>query len=101
MNGSKKKHRKQDIKSRIIERQTNEIDSLKKQIYDLEIDCDKKDELINSIDSLRVEFDEAIQNIRSKGEAYDALIEELNEMKKIMNEEVFRGKWNIIRLLMR
>lgn len=101
MNGSKKKHRKQDIKSRIIERQTNEIGSLKKQIYDLEIDCDKKDELINSIDSLRVEFDEAIQNIRSKGEAYDALIEELNEMKKIMNEEVFRGKWNIIRLLMR
>lgn len=101
MNGSKKKHRKQDVKSRIIERQTNEIESLKKQIYDLEIDCDKKDKLINSIDSLRVEFDEAIQNIRSKGEAYDALIEELNEMKKIMNEEVFRGKWNIIRLLMR
>ena len=101
MNGSKKKHRKQDVKSRIIERQTNEIESLKKQIYDLEIDCDKKDRLINSIDSLRVEFDEAIQNIRSKGEAYDALIEELNEMKKIMNEEVFRGKWNIIRLLMR
>lgn len=101
MNVSKKKNRRSDVKSRIIDRQANEIESLKRKISDLEIDCDKKDELINSIDSLRIEMDKAVKDIKHKGEAYDALIAELNEMKKIMNEEVFKGKWNIIRLLMK
>lgn len=101
MNVSKKKNRRSDVKSRIIDRQANKIESLKRKVSDLEIDCDKKDELINSIDSLRIEMDEAVNDIKHKGEAYDALIAELNEMKKIMNEEVFKGKWNIIRLLMK
>ena len=92
-----KRNRKSNIKSRIIERQTNEIESLKKRISELEIDCDEKDELISSIDSLRVEM----EDIKSKGEVYDKLVGELTEMKKIMNEEVFKGRWNIIRFLLK
>lgn len=96
-----KRNRKSNIKSRIIERQTNEIESLKKRISELEIDCDEKDELISSIDSLRVEMEQIVEDIKSKGEVYDKLVGELTEMKKIMNEDVFKGRWNIIRFLLK
>ena len=89
------------MKSRIIKRQIDEIDSLKKKIADLEIDCKEKDEIIKSIDALRVDFKETIDDIKRKGEAYDRLIDELTEMKKVMNEEVFKGRWNLVRLLIK
>lgn len=101
MNASKKRNRKSDVKSRIIERQTSEIESLKNKISELEIDCQDKDEIINSIDSLRMELDETVQGIKAKGEVYDRLIGELKEMKKIMNEEVFKNRWSLIRLLLK
>lgn len=101
MNAGKKRNRKSDVKSRIIERQTNEIESLKNKISELEIDCQDKDEIINSIDSLRIELDETVQSLKKKGEVYDRIIGELKEMKKIMNKEVFKGRWNIIRLLLK
>ena len=101
MNAGKKRNRKSDVKSRIIERQTNEIESLKNKISELEIDCKDKDEIINSIDSLRIELDETVQSLKKKGEVYDRIIGELKEMKKIMNKEVFKGRWNIIRLLLK
>lgn len=96
-----KKNRKSNMKSRIIKRQIDEIDSLKKKIADLEIDCKEKDEIIKSIDTLRVDFKETIDDIKRKGEAYDRLIDELTEMKKVMNEEVFKGRWNLVRLLIK
>lgn len=89
------------MKSRIIKRQIDEIDSLKKKIADLEIDCKDKDEIIKSIDTLRIDFKETIDDIKRKGEAYDKLIDELTEMKKVMNEEVFKGRWNLVRLLIK
>lgn len=89
------------MKSRIIKRQIDEIDSLKKKIANLEIDCKDKDEIIRSIDTLRVDFKETIDDIKRKGEAYDKLIDELTEMKKVMNEEVFKGRWNLVRLLIK
>ena len=96
-----KKNRKSNMKSRIIKRQIDEIDSLKKKIADLEIDCKDKDEIIKSIDTLRIDFKETIDDIKRKGEAYDKLIDELTEMKKVMNEEVFKGRWNLVRLLIK
>lgn len=101
MNVSRKKNRKSNVKSRIIERQTREIESLKKKVVALEIDCKDKDEIIDSIDSLRIDLKEAVDDIKRKGDAYDKLIDELTEMKKIMNKEVFNGKWNLVRLLLR
>ena len=96
-----KRNRKSNIKSRIIERQAHEIESLKKRISELEIDCDEKDELINSVDSLRIEMEQIVEDLKSKGEVYDKLVEELTEMKKIMNEEVFKNKWWLIRFLLK
>lgn len=96
-----KKSRKSNMKSRIIKRQIDEIDSLKKKVANLEIDCKEKDEIIKSIDILRVDFKETIDDIKRKGEAYDRFIDELTEMKKVMNEEVFKGRWSLVRLLIK
>lgn len=101
MNVSKKRNRKSNVQSRIIERQTNEIEDLKNKVSKLEIDCKDKDEIINSIDSLRVEMNDVVESMKSKVEVYDKLIGELTEMKKIMNKEVFNGRWNLVRLLLR
>lgn len=101
MNVSKKRNRKSNVQSRIIERQTNEIEVLKNKVSKLEIDCKDKDDIINSIDSLRVEMNDVVESMRSKVEVYDKLIGELTEMKKIMNKEVFKGRWNLVRLLLR
>lgn len=101
MNVSKKRNRKSNVQSRIIERQTNEIEDLKNKVSKLEIDCKDKDEIINSIDSLRVEMNDVVESMKSKVEVYDKLIGELTEMKKIMNKEVFKGRWYLVRLLLR
>lgn len=101
MNSNKRKDRKINTQSRIIERQMDEIESLKKKVSTLEISCEEKDEIINSIDSLRIEMQEVIDDIKSKGEVYDRLIEELNDMKKVMNEEVFKNRWKLVRLLIK
>lgn len=101
MNASRKRNKKSNVKSRIIERQTGEIESLKKKVLELEIDCKDKDEIINSIDSLRVEMNDVVESMKSRVELYDRLIGELTEMKKIMNKEVFKGRWNLVRLLLK
>lgn len=97
----KMKARKKDIKSEIIKRQSDEIESLKKSIEDLNITCEQKDELIGSIDGFRNDLIEVLKDLDDKRNKYNELINELTEMKKIMNREVFRGRWNLIRFLLK
>lgn len=93
--------RKSNFKNQIIVRQVDKIDSLQKQIDALEIDNAKKDEIINSITSLRDDLFSTINELKSKGEKYDALIAELMQMRMVMNQTVFKGKWKLIRLLLK
>lgn len=97
----KMKARKKDIKSEIIKRQSDEIESLKKSIEDLNITCEQKDELIGSIDGLRNDLIEVLKDLDDKRDKYDTLISELMEMKNIINEEVFHKKWWLIRFLLK
>lgn len=97
----KRKAKRADIKSNIIKRQANEIDELKDTIADLNITCEKKDEIINSIDGLRSDLIAVMQDLDDKKDKYDAIISELMEMKKIMNKEVFHNRWWIIRFLLK
>lgn len=96
-----KKKQKNDLKNQIIKRQINEIDNFKRTIYELEISCREKDEIINSINVLRDDLLSTIDDLKAKGEKYDKLIAELKEMKKVMNQTVFKGRWKIIRLLLK
>ena len=90
-----------DVKSRVIQRQINEIENLKKTIADLDISCGKKDEIINSIDVMQNDFANIIDELKAKKEEYDRLNSELVEMKNAMNEVVFKRKWKLVRWLMR
>lgn len=85
----------------MIKRQSDEITSLKKKINDLNVTCEQKDELLSSVDSLQKELVNTIDDIKKKSKEYDKLIEELMSMRKIMNVEVFKGRWNIIKWLLK
>lgn len=93
--------RSKDRKNRIIRRQLDEIESLKEKISSLEISCNEKDDIINSIDSLRSELTDVIADLKKKGKEYDALIADVRKMKKVIDEEVFKNRWNLIKLLIR
>ena len=90
-----------DRKSRIINRQAEEIDRLKKKISELEIGMDKKDELFESVDYLVKAMENTSIEIQGKKKEYDRLIDELRQMRKIMDEEVYKKKWWIIKFLIR
>ena len=103
MNKSKKKNKKKkaDFRSQIIKRQIDEISNLKDTISKLEISNAERDRIISSIDVLRNELIETVDDLKAKGEEYDKLIAELREMKKAMNEIVFKKRWKIIKLLLK
>ena len=93
--------KKIDSRSQIIIRQVDKIDSLQKQVSALEIDNAKKDEIINSIDTLRNDLFATVNELKNKGEKYDELLAELMQMKRVMNQTVFKGRWKLIRLLLK
>lgn len=86
---------------RIVARQLEEIESLKLEIEELESECEKKDALINSIEPMRNEMKQEISKIKEYKEEYGKLISELREMKSTMNQEVFNGRWTLIRFLIK
>lgn len=92
---------KSDTKSQIILRQVDKIDALQKNISDLKIDNAKKDEIINSISSLRNDLLTVVNELKDKGERYDELLAELIQMRSVMNQTVFKGRWKLIRLLLK
>ena len=96
-----KNKKKSDLKGRIITRQVDEINSLKKKISSLEIDSAKKDEIIHSIDTIRDDLSETANELKGKKEEYDELVEELMQMRNVMNQTVFNGRWKLIRLLLK
>lgn len=95
------KTKRNNIKSDIIKKQSCEIDRLRKKIGSLDEACEQKDMLISAIDDMRDEFVGALQDLKDKRNEYDKLVNELILMKKVMNKEVFKGKWNIIRFLLK
>lgn len=96
-----KNNKKFNFKNKIIKKQIDEIEFLKQTVSDLKIDCEEKDRLINSINKLRGDLLDIIDDLKEKGNKYDELIEELREMKKVMNQTVFKGRWKLIRFLLK
>ncbi|MBQ8206416.1 MAG: hypothetical protein IJZ77_03055 [Bacilli bacterium] len=97
----RRKNRKSDYKSKVIFRQIEEIDRLKKCISELQISCDEKDTIINSIEFIRQDFLNLVDELKKKKDEYEKHIEELIEMKNSFNQIVFKGKWSLIRLLIK
>ena len=90
-----------ETKKKIVLRQLDEIEKLKSSIFELEIDSEKRTELIDSITDIRTELYEVIDDLSERREEYTRLIEDLRQMKMVMNQTVFKGKWRLIKLLLR
>lgn len=90
-----------EFQQKMISRQSEQIDGLKTKIAELELTIEKKDELIKSVDFLRKELTDNVNEIKQKKIEYEKLIKELKDMKKIMNQEVYKNRWNLVRLLIK
>lgn len=93
--------KKYETQKKIVLRQLDEIEKLKSSISELEIDSEKRTELIDSITDIRTELYEVIDDLSERREEYTRLIEDLRQMKMVMNQTIFRGKWRLIKLLLR
>ena len=82
-----------EFQKKLNERQSEEIESLKTQIDALTSLCEEKDKIIYSVDDLRKELTENIEEIKKEKKEYSSLVNELREMKKVMIEEFFKSKW--------
>lgn len=95
------KRKTEDMQSRIIKRQRKEIERLKEEIASLQYECRMKDEMIESFDDARYDMKNAARDISSSRDEYARTVKELREMKRVMNQEVFKGRWFLIKLLMK
>lgn len=99
---SEKKYKKKiELQNKLISRQSEQIESLKLQVESLEIECKKKDLLIKSISSLNDEFKEKISEMEKYRKEYKGLIDELRKMKEIINQEVYKGRWKLVKFLIK
>lgn len=90
-----------DTKSRIIQRQSKEIERLKMEILKLKKKCSDKDDVINSVAPLKEELKDITKELKDKRSEYENLIKELREMKTVMNQRVFKGRWKLVRFLIK
>ena len=93
--------KKYETQKKIVLRQLDEIEKLKSSISVVEIDSEKRTELIDSITDIRTELYEVIDDLSERREEYTRLIEDLKQMKMVMNQTVFKGKWRLVKLLLR
>lgn len=93
--------RKLDFQQKLIARQSEQIEQLKDKVQKLELEIEEKDRIIYSIEPLRNELKQNISDIKEKKEEYQTLINEIRNMKEIINQDVYRGRWNIIKFLMK
>lgn len=100
-NMKKRKKKYGKIKGNIIKRQADEIRALKSRINELNITCQQKDEMIESVDKFQQEFMSLIDELKEKKEEYEKLIGEVRAMKKAIDREVFKGRWSIVKWLIK
>lgn len=93
--------RRYEYQQKIISRQTEEIEYLNSQIDKLKNQCEEKDKIINSVDSLREELTLNIDEVKKNKKEYSDLVKELREMKNVMNQTVFKGRWKLVRFLIK
>lgn len=90
-----------EFQKKINLRQAEEIESLKTQIDALVSICDEKDKVIESVDFLRKELTENVNEIKKRKKEYENLIKDLKKMKKIINQTVYKNRWWLIKFLIK
>ena len=97
----KSEKKKLDFQQKIITRQSKQIELLKLQIEYLKQKCQEKDDVINSVQSIREELVENAKEHRRLKNEYKELVDELKQMKKIIDVNVYKGRWKIVKFLIK
>lgn len=99
---NEKKYQKRiDFQNDIITKKNKENESLKLDIAKLKLQLKEKEEIINSVNSLRNELSQDVSDVKKYKERYKELVEELREMKEVMDNTVFKGRWRLVRFLIK
>jgi DNA repair exonuclease SbcCD ATPase subunit len=97
----KKYKKKIESQNKIISRQSEQIDCQNAQIAKLKLEIEEKDNIINSVASLKDEFIQKNKDIDMGRKQLKELIDEVRKMKEIINQEVYRGRWWLVKFLIR
>ena len=90
-----------NFQNKMISRQSEQIELLKSKNEKLELELKQKDELINSITPLRDELMRNISEAKKYKKEYKKLVNEVKKMKDILNQTVYKGRWKLIRFLIK
>lgn len=97
----KKYERKLEIQQKKISYQSKQIEDLESQIRKLKLEIEEKNKVINSISTLREELINDIAESKEYKEKSKKLLDELRKMKEVINVEVFKGRWKLIKFLIK
>lgn len=99
---SEKNYRKKlEFQKKTIARQLEQIKGLKSQNEKLKLELEKKEEIINSVESMRIEMAENLKEQKRLKEDYKRLIQQLKHMKSIIDKDVYKNRWWLIKLLIK
>lgn len=90
-----------DLQQKTISRQLEQIESLKLQNEKLKLKCEEKDEIINSIIPLKDKLTKSLETSKGYEVEYKKLINELRKMKDTFNQIAFKGRWTLVKLLIK
>ena len=93
----KKYEKRLDFQQKLSEKQSEQIRLLKAKIDKLEEKCKEKDEIIKVVEPMRQEMIENLEEQKRLKKQYKSLIRELKEMKGIIDQEVYRKRWWLIK----
>ena len=93
--------KKYEFQKKMTSRQIEQIESLKSEIQELKLKCEEKDKIINSIEPMRVELKHNIDEIKKQKEEYRILVDEVRKMKNIINQDVYKNRWWLVRFLLK
>lgn len=92
---NEKKYQKRfELQQKMISRQSEEIEKLK-------LELKEKDEIINSVAPLKKELSENVEEYKRLKNEYKSLVNELRKMKEILNQTIYKGRWNLVKLLIK
>jgi len=104
--------RKNELQRKRIDKQRESIDALNVEIEKLKFNLDfLKNENINGyeaakkiillLEKIRIEWQESLDSLNLQRDEYQSLIAEVKLMKKVLDKEVYKSKWRIIKYLIK
>lgn len=97
----KRLNKKIELQKKLISRQAEQIESLNSQVAKLTLEIENRDNIINSVSSLKDDLIQKNKDIDKCKEKYRVLIDELRKMKEILNQEVYKGRWWLVKFLIK